>query len=122
MKIKFRGRGLKDKKLYYGSYVQTMPQSSFPAILDNDGFYNEVDPASVAQFVGYDCNGDEVYEGDKLNHVDDEDYNAIAYIETYIGVASGTVECLADIHSSKMFSENNSKFWRLKGRGGNENL
>ena len=69
MKIKFRGRGLKDKKLYYGSYVQTMPQSSFPAILDNDGFYNEISPESVAQFVGYDCNGDEIYEGDKVHGI-----------------------------------------------------
>ena len=64
MTIKFRGRGLKDKKLYYGSYVHTMPQSSFPAIIDNGGFYNEVDPESVAQFVGYDADGKEVYEGD----------------------------------------------------------
>ena len=76
MKIKFRGKGLKDKKLYYGSYVHTMSQSSFPAILDNGGFYNEVDPDSIAQFVGYDVDGNEVYEGDKL--VDSKDNEFIA--------------------------------------------
>ena len=80
MKIKFRGRGLKDKKLYYGSYVHTMPQSSFPAILDNDGFYNEVDPESVTQFVGYDMNGDGVYEGDMVKDNYGESFSTAAYI------------------------------------------
>ena len=82
-KIKFRGRGLKDKKLYYGSYVHTMPQSSFPAIIDNGGFYNEVDPDSVAQFVGYDADGKEIYEGDKMISTINSDFETTAYLDVF---------------------------------------
>ena len=64
--IKFRGKKRKDGKFIYGSYVHITPMSSFPSIIDNEGFYEEVDPDSVAQFVGYDADGKEVYEGDKL--------------------------------------------------------
>ena len=68
----------------------------------------------VAQFVGYDANGEEIYEGDKLKHVDDENYNAIAHFETFIGVKTGTIQNLYDCHSEKIFHAQNSKFWRLK--------
>ena len=114
MKIKFRGRGLKDKKLYYGSYVQTMPQSSFPAILDNDGFYNEVDPESVAQFVGYDCNGDEVYEGDILENDSGGEFKAS--LKSIITSLHNPCYCR---YLEKL---NHRKYYRLKESGKNDNL
>ena len=71
-------------------------------------------PDSVAQLVGYDADGKEVYEGDKLKHVDDENYNAIAHFETFIRVKTGTIQNLYDCHSEKIFHAQNSKFWKLK--------
>ena len=124
MTIKFRGIAEDGKHIFSNSidFEVDGKGREFCRLKDEFGNWIYVDPDSVAQFVGYDAEGKEVYEGDKLNHVDDEDYNAIAYIETYIGVKSGTIADLLDIHSSKFFSENNSKFWKLKGRGENENL
>ena len=63
--IKFRGRRLDNGQFVYGDFVHYVPQSSFPGIVDEDGFVHEVAPESVAQLVGRDVNGKEVYEGDK---------------------------------------------------------
>ena len=63
--IKFRGRTL-DGRIVFGDFVHYVPMSSFPGIVNEDGFVTEVDPDSVAQFLGYDINGLEVYEGDTL--------------------------------------------------------
>ena len=59
--IKFRGRGL-DGKMRFGHYV-TLDDYPF---IKQDGCYYEVYPDSVAQLVGYDSAGNEVYEGDLL--------------------------------------------------------
>ena len=65
--IKFRGVGLNDGKYHYGWYLPGRPMSSFPAILDEEGYYQEIKRNSVRQLVGYDAAGEEVYEGDTVN-------------------------------------------------------
>ena len=66
--IKFRGRNIKTGKIHYGFY------SEYPVgggrietcIIDKymDGW--EVEPESVAQLVGYDADGKEIYSDDKV--------------------------------------------------------
>lgn len=59
--IKFRGKRVNNGEFIYGQLTHVHPK-----------FYvggREVKPESVAQLVGYDCDGREVYEGDIL--VDD---------------------------------------------------
>ena len=63
--IKFRGKRVDNGDLIYGDIAHTEI-----GILMK-GF--EVDPESVAQFVGYDKNGAEVYEGDTVIRYDDEE-------------------------------------------------
>lgn len=65
--IKFRGQD-EHGKLVYGEYAQNFmggnPQICY---FDENGWTcTEVDPDSIAQLVGYDKDGNEVYEGDKL--------------------------------------------------------
>ena len=72
--IKFRGRRLDNGEYVYGDFVHYVPQSSFPGIVDEDGFVHEVKSESVAQLIGRDVKGKEVYEGDEriidgLTHV-----------------------------------------------------
>jgi len=72
--IKFRGKRVKDGKTVYGwAYKSECPMSSFPAIIDYNDKYNAIYPESVAQLVGYDADGNEVYEGDKLTPIDASD-------------------------------------------------
>ena len=74
--IKFRGRRLANGEWVYGDLLQFKGK---PAIISNVGeliYYAatkqglrgiaEVEPESVAQLVGYDEDGYEVYEGDEL--------------------------------------------------------
>lgn len=79
--IKFRGISTKTGKYVYGYYVPQCPMSSFPGIVDDDGFINEVEPDSVAQLVGTDINGKEVYEGD-IVYLGGKDYQFCVTIST----------------------------------------
>ena len=63
--IKFRGRDLAGK-MRFGHYAIT---SGRPYIIE-EHVWCEVYPESVAQLVGYDADGREVYEGDELISVD----------------------------------------------------
>ena len=66
--IKFRGRNWKSE-LVYGSYCYTHftdTDHAVHAIIDEYGEEWRVDPDDVAQFVGCDKTGVEVYEGDTL--------------------------------------------------------
>ena len=66
--IKFRGVDLNTGDFVFGDFVHCVPMSSFPGIVDTDGFVHEVYPESVAQFIGYlKENGNQVYEGDVIH-------------------------------------------------------
>ena len=64
--IKFRGKRLDNGEYVYGDFVHSVPMSSFTGIIDEDGFVHEIKPDSQKQLVGYDSNGDEVYEDDPV--------------------------------------------------------
>ena len=56
--INFRGKRVADGEFVYGGFTHVHPE-----------FYvggRQVKPDSVAQLVGYDSDGNEVYEGDKI--------------------------------------------------------
>ena len=59
--IKFRARDLNGYVIYGG-----ISRNGQAIVLDDYGSCAQVDPASVAQLVGHDSNGNEVYEGDVL--------------------------------------------------------
>lgn len=68
--IKFRGHALHDScgqkvdKFVFGDLCQSDGRIT---ILDwDDGDNYEVEPETVAQLVGYDTNGKEIYEGDEI--------------------------------------------------------
>lgn len=65
--IKFRGRDLSGKKRF-GFYVES---GGAPYIIESSTWH-EVEPDSVAQLVGHDANGNEVYEGDTVLCYDSE--------------------------------------------------
>ena len=75
--IKFRGRD-KNGKFVFGEYAQNFmggkPQICY---FDEHGWTcTQVDPESIAQLVGYDVNGNEVYEGDTVILPTGEEYEA----------------------------------------------
>lgn len=72
--IKFRGLDLSGK-MRYGFYVECSGVSYITENHDGD----EVDPDTVAQLVGYDKNGKEVYEGDTL--IDDDGAEFLAQLQ-----------------------------------------
>ena len=61
-KIKFRGKVCGLEKLVYGDLLNTAQ----PCIVPTKGNHSPipVEKDSIAQFVGYDADGNEVYEGD----------------------------------------------------------
>ena len=83
--IKFRGRRLDNGELFYGNGTYQDPPLSekqkkfglvsrtyiigteFPLLAK---LWHPVDPESVAQLVGFDADGNEIYEGDELISVD----------------------------------------------------
>lgn len=64
--IKFRGRDIDTDEFVYGDFVHDVPMSSFNGIIDDDDFVHEIKNDTVAQLVGCDRNGNEVYEGDTV--------------------------------------------------------
>ena len=75
--IKFRGRCIDNHlpdtgKMVYGSLIAYEDNASslhyFICSQGQEPFHVDypVDPDSIAQFVGFDCDGNEVYEGDEL--------------------------------------------------------
>lgn len=73
--IKFRGRRVKDGGFVYGDYCIGL--HGYPSIRDHETKqYVDVNPDTVAQFIGYDSHGNEVYEGDKLTDSNNNKYIA----------------------------------------------
>ena len=68
--IKFRGRDVDTGRMVYGYFF--VGRCGEPCIATNRTAAYEVDPDSVAQLVGHDENGKEVYEGDILIEDDKE--------------------------------------------------
>ena len=121
-KIKFRGLAIEDytgkpiteKKFVYGN-VWANEDNSYVIIgeyKDKKGCcYNyKVDPDSVAQFVGYDADGKEVYEGDEMIDSAGHEWTAILLPQAEMD-CGGVYEGL---YGKEKF--------KLKGRGENENL
>lgn len=71
--IKFRGRDKETGKLVYGSFVDYGEDCNSRYWINPIG--NErnhpVDPNSVAQLIGVDVDGNEIYEGDRVVDVND---------------------------------------------------
>lgn len=73
--IKFRGR-TRNGEFVYGDLIQSWNEQS---IFDGEHRYT-VEPESVAQFIGLDKNGLEVYEGDNLFDELENEFTAEIYM------------------------------------------
>ena len=110
-KIKFRGKRLDNGELiygdllHYGKYEVCIRSYSSP---DKNSFSTlPIDSKSIAQFVGYDSDGNGVYEGDicHCEELGDCHIALIGYsVPGYLPFNSKEIE------------------WHLKERGENENL
>lgn len=60
--IKFRGKDVDTDRYVYGDFVQGDYDFMF---INNSNIYR-VYPESVAQLIGYDADGNEIYEGDRI--------------------------------------------------------
>lgn len=77
-KIKFRGISKDIGNFVYGDLVTYYKDSFVIAFKNDEGdvVHAPVESESVAQFCGYDKNGDEVYEGDETIYSDGTVYTA----------------------------------------------
>lgn len=75
--IKFRGRDTESGEFVYAELgeVSAEIRPDCLTVINDDGIFT-VDPESIAQLVGYDTNGREVYEGDTLIAADDIEWTA----------------------------------------------
>lgn len=93
--IKFCGRVPDSDKTYggkivYGSLVEYACGREKFWINPIDGERNyPVDPESIAQLVGYDKNGREVYEGDIVDSLDDTNYPRPATFRDFGAIEDG---------------------------------
>ena len=109
-KIKFRGM-TEDGKYIFSNSIQFDVDSKgrkFCRLKDEFGNWLYVAPDSVAQFVGYDADGKEIYEGDKICLKDDGNFSDVEMYFKFGG-------CFCPV--GKKFSA-----FKLKERGENENL
>jgi len=86
--IKFRGRDVDTGRMVYGYFI--VGRCGEPCIATNRTAAYEVEPNSVAQLVGHDSNGNEVYEGDTLIHASGEEWIAAlgSYARNKAGLAT----------------------------------
>lgn len=85
--IKFRGEKLDGEIMYSDSILFDREKGEeIPFLRGEDKYWYEIKPFSLAQYVGRDLNGREVYEGDELRCIFDEKYKAEA--ELYWGDAA----------------------------------
>lgn len=82
--IKFRGKPTLSSEYIYGDYV-TRQDGCAIRFKENENLFNmhvyeiDVKPETVAQLVGYDVNGEEVYEGDALLSFDNDTLTAACF-------------------------------------------
>lgn len=76
-KIKFRGKRA-NGEFVFGSYCCEVycDIAKLHVIIDERGEEFSIDSNSVDQLVGYDANGNEVYEGDRLTDADGNEHVA----------------------------------------------
>ena len=86
-KIKFRGIDKVTGKYVYGYYN---PFGSIPMIEIDLGSV-EILPDSLAQLIGVDKNGKEVYEGDKVTSLTDSRDAWAASFRDYAGIVDGEI-------------------------------
>ena len=98
--IKFRGKDLDSDKVVYGHFWYS---ESFGTTVNGV----VVDPESVVQFIGYDAEGNEIYEGDSL--IDSDGFEHFAPLGTMF---EGNFYWVGEKISN----------YKLKGREKNENL
>ncbi len=77
-KTKFRGR-TEDGEFIYGDLLQGNYDESAPKIKPRHKKAQYVWAVSVAQLVGYDTNGKEIYEGDTL--IDEKGFTYTAFLQ-----------------------------------------
>lgn len=76
--IKFRGKA-RDGQYYYGDLINEYGAPTIRMSEDSNTYYIDVYPESVAQHVGYDADGREVYEDDIL--IDEFDVEVDDFVE-----------------------------------------
>lgn len=81
--IKFRGRDVTTGTVIYGNFVYDAVGKPFIVLYKSKREFElaHVDPDSVAQLVGYDVDGKEVYEDDTLTDILGNEYTAKTRIE-----------------------------------------
>lgn len=107
--IKFRARCI-DGDWKFGDLYQTKKKVAIHVI--GDGLW-EVDPETVAQFVGYDANGKEVYEGDELTDDRVEFYpndKVTAILQPYIR----HVDTSCTEYFDRFWGKEAIEFWKVK--------
>lgn len=84
--IKFRGKGLKTDKWFYGYFVKSYKKNKNgdSLIVDDDGHYHNVRGDTIGEFIGRrDIDGKEIYEGDKVLVEDIKKEGIVKYNEVY---------------------------------------
>ena len=71
--IKFRGIDSVTKKPVYGYYCPFLCDENYPMIAVAAGFV-KIDDGSLAQLIGVDPDGNEIFEGDEVIRIAGEDY------------------------------------------------
>ncbi len=85
-KIKYRGRGLKTDRWFYGYFVKSYKKNKNGDcfIVDSDGRYHNVRCDTIGEFIGRkDANGKEIYEGDEVRVEDVKKEGIVRYNEVY---------------------------------------
>lgn len=83
--IKFRGKPTLSSEYIYGDYVTRQDGCCAIRFKENENLFNmheyevAVKPETVAQLVGYDAEGKEIYEGDKVFDADNSAVTAVLY-------------------------------------------